>query len=66
MSELMKVVYVAGPFRCASTHMPGQQDSWGIGRNEMREKRICKTCACELIVSRLRQSRMQFTHGASA
>lgn len=34
--ELMKVVYVAGPFRCASTHMPGQQDSWGIQQNVMR------------------------------
>lgn len=32
----MKVIYVAGPFRRASTHMPGQQDSWGIQQNVMR------------------------------
>lgn len=32
----MKVVYVAGPFRCASQHMPGQQDCWGIQQNIMR------------------------------
>jgi nucleoside 2-deoxyribosyltransferase len=32
----MKVIYVAGPFRSASTHMPGQQDSWGIQCNVMR------------------------------
>jgi nucleoside 2-deoxyribosyltransferase len=31
----MKVVYVAGPFRCASQHVPGQQDSWGIQSNVM-------------------------------
>lgn len=35
MKPLMKVVYVAGPFRCASTHVPGQQDSWGIQSNVM-------------------------------
>lgn len=33
---LMKVVYVAGPFRAASKHVPGQQDSWGIQSNVMR------------------------------
>jgi hypothetical protein len=33
--NLMKVVYVAGPFRCASKHVPGQQDSWGIQTNVM-------------------------------
>jgi nucleoside 2-deoxyribosyltransferase len=32
----MKVVYVAGPFRCASKHVEGQQDSWGIQQNVMR------------------------------
>ena len=32
----MRVVYVAGPFRCVSEHMPGQQDSWGIQSNIMR------------------------------
>ena len=32
---LPKVVYVAGPFRCASTHAPGQQDHWGIHHNIM-------------------------------
>ncbi len=31
----MKVVYVAGPFRCASKHVEGQQDSWGIQVNVM-------------------------------
>jgi hypothetical protein len=31
----MKVVYVAGPFRCASQYVPGQQDSWGIQTNVM-------------------------------
>lgn len=31
----MPVVYVAGPFRSASTHVPGQQDSWGIQTNVM-------------------------------
>lgn len=31
----MKVIYIAGPFRCASTHVPGQQDSWGIQTNVM-------------------------------
>lgn len=29
------VVYVAGPFRCASQYMPGQQDCWGIQQNIM-------------------------------
>lgn len=32
----MKVVYVAGPFRCLSKHVEGQQDSWGIQSNVMR------------------------------
>lgn len=32
----MKVVYIAGPFRCASQHVPGQQDAWGIQQNVMR------------------------------
>lgn len=32
----MKVIYVAGPFRSSSQHMPGQQDSWGIQNNVMR------------------------------
>lgn len=32
----MKVVYVAGPFRCASKHVEGQQDCWGIQQNVMR------------------------------
>jgi hypothetical protein len=32
----MKVIYVAGPFRCASEYVPGQQDSWGIQQNVMR------------------------------
>ncbi len=32
----MKVVYVAGPFRCASSHVDGQQDCWGIQQNIMR------------------------------
>jgi len=32
----MKVIYVAGPFRCSSQHVPGQQDSWGIQQNVMR------------------------------
>jgi nucleoside 2-deoxyribosyltransferase len=32
----VKVIYVAGPFRCASQHMPGQQDGWGIQQNVMR------------------------------
>lgn len=32
----MKVIYVAGPFRSASEHMPGQQDCWGIQTNIMR------------------------------
>lgn len=36
MERLMEVVYVAGPFRCSSEHMPGQQDSWGIQNNVMR------------------------------
>lgn len=31
----MDVVYVAGPFRCSSQHMPGQQDCWGIQTNVM-------------------------------
>lgn len=31
----MKVVYVAGPFRCPSQYVPGQQDAWGIQRNVM-------------------------------
>lgn len=31
----MKVVYVAGPFRCVSQHVPGQQDCWGIQTNVM-------------------------------
>lgn len=31
----MKVVYVAGPFRCSSQHVPGQQDCWGIQTNVM-------------------------------
>jgi hypothetical protein len=33
---MMKVVYVAGPFRCASEYVKGQQDSWGIQSNVMR------------------------------
>lgn len=33
--KLMPVVYVAGPFRCSSVHVPGQQDSWGIQSNVM-------------------------------
>lgn len=32
---MMPVVYVAGPFRCASQHVPGQQDCWGIQKNVM-------------------------------
>lgn len=32
----MRVVYVAGPYRCASAHAPGQQDNWGIQCNVMR------------------------------
>jgi len=31
----VKCVYVAGPFRAASTSMPGQQDHWGIMQNIM-------------------------------
>lgn len=34
--KMMPCIYVAGPFRCASTHMPGQQDNWGIQQNIMR------------------------------
>ena len=36
----MKVVYVAGPFRCASQHVPGQQDCWGIQENIMSAMRL--------------------------
>jgi nucleoside 2-deoxyribosyltransferase len=36
----MAVIYVAGPFRCASQHVPGQQDSWGIQENVMRAMRL--------------------------
>lgn len=32
----MKVVYIAGPFRCPSAAVPGQQDAWGIQCNVMR------------------------------
>jgi nucleoside 2-deoxyribosyltransferase len=36
----MAVVYVAGPFRCPSQHVPGQQDAWGIQENVMRAMRL--------------------------
>lgn len=37
---MMKVVYVAGPFRCASKHVVGQQDCWGIQENVMRAMKL--------------------------
>lgn len=30
------LIYICGPFRCASTAVPGQQDAWGIQQNVMR------------------------------
>lgn len=36
----MKVIYVAGPFRCTSTHVPGQQDCWGIQNNVMNAMKL--------------------------
>lgn len=38
----MTVVYIAGPFRCASAAMPGQQDSWGIMQNIMRAMELAR------------------------
>jgi nucleoside 2-deoxyribosyltransferase len=32
----MKVVYVAGPFRAASAHVPGHQDMFAVQENIMR------------------------------
>lgn len=32
----MKVVYIAGPFRSASTHVPGEQNAFGVLQNIMR------------------------------
>jgi nucleoside 2-deoxyribosyltransferase len=29
----MKVIYIAGPFRAPSYHVPGQQSAWGIHQN---------------------------------
>ncbi len=38
----MKCVYIAGPFRAASTSMPGQQDSWGIMQNIMHAMALAR------------------------
>ncbi len=38
----MPVVYVAGPFRCASQAMPGQQDSWGIHLNVVAAMKVAR------------------------
>lgn len=36
MAAKVTVVYVAGPFRCASAYQPGQQDAFGIHLNVTR------------------------------
>jgi hypothetical protein len=36
----VKVIYIAGPFRSASTYVPGHQDAWGIQQNIMHAMKL--------------------------
>ncbi len=37
---MIPVIYIAGPFRCASRYVEGHQDSWGIQQNVMRAMEV--------------------------